>query len=117
MIGPKWGASRMETWSPLAVFVAGYVAGAFAAIGASIAGERRFTLRVFFRAWFYWGPIAVGFPMWGYEWLGCAKRPWRVIGYAILIGAAVIKVPDIAAVVRGYLKSKGFLYDDTDKGP
>lgn len=96
----------METWSPLTVFCAAYVAAAVAAMGSACASTRPVTTRVIASAWLFWGPVGCGVPMVGYETFDCLKKPWRVIGVAIMVGAAVIRLSDVTAIVRRVLNLK-----------
>ncbi|BBO31054.1 hypothetical protein [Lacipirellula parvula] len=96
----------MEAWTPLQIFMASYAAAAIGGVGALLASDRPITLRSLGKALVYYGVAGCGFAMTGFEYIGGKEKPWRIIGFAALLGVGAIKVSDVAAVARRMLSSE-----------
>lgn len=98
----------METWTPLQVFIAAYVASALSGLAGLLWSAKPLTVRSACASVLYYGAAGTGLGMLGYEYLGGKEKPWRVIGCAMLVGIGVV---DLATLQRLATRLLG-----TDKG-
>lgn len=91
----------METWTALDQLYASYIASCVAAMGVMFASQEPVTLRRLAAAWTFYGLLGSGFAGLTFKQLPVVEATVRnQINYAVLCGGGVVKIPDMAALMK-----------------
>jgi hypothetical protein len=90
----------MLAWTPEQVFMLTYLAAALSGLAALLRSDEPITVRSVSAAILFYGAAGTGLGMMAYEWLGGKQNPWRVVGAGMLVGIRIIKLSDIAHIIR-----------------
>jgi hypothetical protein len=105
----------MQNLTPELVFLYTFCAASLSGLAVLLRSGSELNTRNVLGAILFHGSAGVGLGMIAFDWLGGKQAPWKVIACGWLVGLRIIKLSDIAEVVRRILNVNSEKDDDKNK--
>lgn len=85
----------MKAWTPDTLFAVAYCIAAANGVAVLLRSKHAVSIRSILSAMLNYGAAGCGLGMIGYEFLGGAEHPHRVLGFAMLVGIRAVRIEDV----------------------